>query len=111
VESPAPPPASPPVPRNTMPLLPLVPLLPTPPPPVTSPLPRKAMPTPSQIERAFAGHIKRNQMPSMNMVMSRMHLGKPRAKAVLAHLETVMAKPAQAPVPLPSQRELVLATA
>lgn len=78
------------------------------PPPARPPVPRRAMPTASQIERVFAGHIKRNQMPSMNAVMARMHLGKPRAKAVLAHLETVMVKPAPVQAPaVPSQRELV----
>lgn len=73
-------------------------------------VPRKAMPSPSQIERAFAGHIKRNELPSMNAVMARLHLGKPRAKAVLAHLEAKMAEAAQVPdIPLPADWERELA--
>lgn len=71
---------------------------------------RRPAPTPSQIERAFAGHIKRNELPSMNAVMARLHLGKPRAKAVLAHLEAKMAEAAQVPdIPLPADWDRELA--
>jgi hypothetical protein len=42
-------------------------------------------------ERIFSAEIERGEIPSLRAVKARMHVGTPKARAVLAHLESVAA--------------------